>query len=35
MDRSRGTPLVFDQHAFIEAMGAIAASIAKASVVGG
>ena len=31
----RGTPPVFDQQAFVEAMGAAAAAIAQAGVVGG
>ena len=33
--RPRGTPPVFDQQAFIEAMGAAATSIAQAGAVGG
>ena len=33
--RPRGTPPVFDQKAFIEAMGAATAAIAQASAVGG
>ena len=33
--RPRGTPLVFDQQAFVEAMGAAAAAIAQAGAVGG
>ena len=33
--RQRGTPPVFDQQAFIEAMGATAAAIAQAGAVGG
>ena len=33
--RPRGTPPVFDKHAFLEAMGAVAAAIAQAGAVGG
>ena len=33
--RPRGTPLVFDQQAFIEAMGATVAAIAQAGTTGG
>ena len=33
--RPRGTPPVFDQQAFVEAMGAAAAAIAQAGAVGG
>ena len=33
--RPRGVPLVFDQRAFIEAMGAAAAAIAQAGAAGG
>ena len=35
MGQPRGTPLVFDQQVFVEAMGALAAAIAQASAVGG
>ena len=33
--RPRGTPPVFDQHAFVEAMGAVATAIAQAGAAGG
>ena len=32
--RPRGTPPVFDQHAFVEAMGSAATTIAQASTAG-
>ena len=35
MGRPRGTPPVFDQQAFVEAMGSTAVAIAQASAAGG